>query len=61
MHVTILLLFFAYAIFTAPLLYPTYLSNNTSNNRLQITTFKSMALYSWYVWMYAINVIIYVV
>jgi len=40
--------------------YPTYLSNNTPNNRLQITTFKSMALYSWYVWMYAINVIIYV-
>ena len=30
MHVTILLLSFAYAIFTAPLLYPTYLSNNTS-------------------------------
>ena len=77
MHVTILLLSLAYAIFTAPLLYPTYLSNNTPNNRLQITTFKvvrsktfiifyhffsfqSMALYSWYVWMYAINVIIYV-
>ena len=43
MHVTILLLSFAYAIFTAPLLYPTYLSNNTSNNRLQITTFKVLS------------------
>merc|ERR1719204_779747 len=60
MHATMLRLSFAYAIFTAPLV-PAHLFDNTSNNSLQMTPFKSMALYSWYSWMYAINVIIYVV
>jgi len=60
MHVTMLRLSFAYAIFTAPLL-PAHLFDNTSTNRLRMTPFRSMILFSWYCWMYAINVIIYVV
>merc|ERR1712156_196209 len=60
MHATMLRLSFAYAIFTAPLV-PAHLFDNTSNNSLQMTPFKSMALYSWCSWMFAINVIIYVV
>ena len=73
MHVTMLRLSFAYAIFTAPLV-PAHLFDNTSHNWLRMTpfrvgfvksclifSFQSMILYSWYCWMYAINVIIYVV
>ena len=79
MHVTMLCLTFAYAIFTAPLV-PAHLFDNTSDDNLRMTPFKvgfvntiftqwfaiffsfqSMMLYSWYCWMYAINVIIYVV
>ena len=87
MHLTMLRLSFAYAIFTAPLL-PAHLVDNTSYNRLRMTpfrvgfvnticiqilisaqvtsvnssfSFQSMILFSWYCWMYAINVIIYVV
>jgi len=60
MHVTMLCLSFAYAIFTAPLV-PAHLFDNSSHNWLRMTPFKSMMLYSWYCWMYAINVIIYVV
>merc|ERR1719458_2499403 len=56
MHVTMLRLSFAYAIFTAPRVVPHLL-----NSRLKMTPSQSMALYSWYCWMYAINVIIYVV
>ena len=87
MHLTMLRLSFAYAVFTAPLL-PAHLVDNTSYNRLRMTpfrvgfvntisiqilisaqvtcvnssfSFQSMILFSWYCWMYAINVIIYVV
>jgi len=60
MNATMLRLSFAYAVFTAPLV-PAHLFDNTSHNWLRMTPFRSMILYSWYCWMYAINVIIYVV
>ena len=88
MHLTMLRLSFAYAVFTAPLV-PAHLVDNPSHNRLRMTpfrvgfvntifvtnsdtdtqvtclnssfSFQSMILFSWYCWMYAINVIIYVV
>ena len=85
MHVTMLWLSFAYAIFTAPRVFA-----HMFYKRLGMTPFKvifsevveiqfhtekeldkieyvtyiffqSMILYSWYCWMYSINVIIYVV
>ena len=40
MHVTMLLLSFAYAIFTAPLAVPALLFHNTSNNGRQKTPFR---------------------
>ena len=84
MHVTMLRLCFAYAIFTAPRVFAHmfykrlgmtpfkvifsevfeiqfHTEKQLDKIELWLTSFQSMILYSWYCWMYSINVIIYVV
>ena len=51
-HLTLSLLSLAYALFTVPLV-PVELGN-------LLDPYQAMVLYSWYWWMYAINVLIYV-
>ena len=51
-HLTLTLLSLAYALFTVPLV-PVELGN-------LLDPFQAMVLYSWYWWMFAVNVLIYV-